>query len=135
MHAHIGMLVLEPGDHAGDDALHEEGRAADARQTARAAAKSLRRFRRPARGGEHRLAVFGECPSKRCRDQWPLALDEQFRVQPAFQRRERLGDGGLRDAEQGGRLVDAAGLDHGSQMDELAFFQLHNQRLYWIVKK
>ena len=74
--------------------------------------------------------MIGQRASERRRLQRPPALDEQRLAEPLLQHGERARDRRLGHAEQGRALGDAAGLDDGSELDQMAFVELHNDLLY-----
>ena len=120
-----GSLHLEGGDEARHHGVHEERHAGEPHPPLRAAAKACDRLGGFARGGQDGAAMDGQLASDGRRLQRSATRDEKRLADTRLQQRERAREGRLRDADQRGALGDAARVDDGGELNEVALVDLH----------
>ena len=82
------------------------------------------------RGGDHHAALRGELRAERRRLKRAPSLHEQGLADPGFKHGERTAHRRLGQAQHGGPLGDAAGIEHGGELHQMALVQPHTKMLY-----
>ena len=128
--AHVGMGLLEPRDHRRDDAVHEDGRAADPHDAGMPGAVAFDDVRRDAVGLQHRPPVFGKGKTEVGGLQRSPPRFEQRLADPRLELRQGARDRGLRLSQRLGPFGQTAVVDDRGKDLEMAGIEFHNVTLY-----